>query len=283
MKQAIIDTGAHHALIGKGLAKQLNLDLPGRLIERGILLTVKGGQPKWMPRTKRPIEVVVLPGTEKECCIQLQCGVSDSEDYDVLVGMELLYRVGATICTWQEKVLYHVQYWDPESAVGTLPMKFVKQEPWEAYQAQKKDPRGATFRDLKRVLEMIQKKQGEVLYILENVDLAKDRREPVRQAFEEIVEVLGRGVPADAAQLGSRAHRPRREHEAAAQHRRVLEEMEERYEERVEEGYAYLAMPEEVGEREEGKQTDAAEKKGETERKPEDEWQMGEGLRGTTA
>ncbi|CAI7734849.1 unnamed protein product [Closterium sp. NIES-53] len=30
------------------------------------------------------------------------------------------------------------------------------------------DPRGASFKDLKRVLEMIQKKQGEVLYILEN-------------------------------------------------------------------------------------------------------------------
>ncbi|CAI7835240.1 unnamed protein product [Closterium sp. NIES-53] len=72
------------------------------------------------------------------------------------------------------------------------------------------DPRGATFKDLKRVLEMVQKKQGEVLYILENVDLAKDRREPVRLAFEEIVEVLGRGVSANAAELGSRAHRPRR-------------------------------------------------------------------------
>ncbi|CAI7912910.1 unnamed protein product [Closterium sp. NIES-53] len=74
-----------------------------------------------------------------------------------------------------------------------------------------------------------------------------------------------------------------REHEAAAQHRRVLEEMEERYEERVEEGYAYLAMLEEAGEGEEGKQADEAEKKGETERKPKDEWQMGEGLRGTMA
>ncbi|CAI7898460.1 unnamed protein product [Closterium sp. NIES-53] len=34
--------------------------------------------------------------------------------------------------------------------------------------------------------------------------------EPVRRAYEEITEELGRGVPIDAAQLGSRAHRPRR-------------------------------------------------------------------------
>ncbi|CAI7740206.1 unnamed protein product [Closterium sp. NIES-53] len=93
VRQAIIDTRAHHVLIGKGLANQLKLD----------------------------------------------CGVSESEDYDVLIEMELLYRVGATICTWQEKVLFRVQYWDPESPVGTLPVRFVRQEPREAYQAQRKD------------------------------------------------------------------------------------------------------------------------------------------------
>ncbi|CAI7911866.1 unnamed protein product, partial [Closterium sp. NIES-53] len=318
VKQAIIDTGAHPVLIGKGLANQLKLD----------------------------------------------CGVSESEDYDVLVGMELLYRIRATICTWQEKVLFRMQYWDLESSVGTLPVRFVWQEPREAYQAQRKDlteeledwpweryeeeyerrierrtfgqgppdlkervsrvqaldvpicilelyegigtglaaalragctvkkwihverdpavrqmarhyaellqeeypdqmwedalpykyesevhdvrdiservleswgqidliiagwecqgcsrageglgmedARGASFRDLQRVLEMVQQRQGEVAYILENVDLAEDKREPVKRAFEEIVGVLGRGVPADAAQLGSRAHRPRR-------------------------------------------------------------------------
>ncbi|CAI7904587.1 unnamed protein product [Closterium sp. NIES-54] len=365
VRQAIIDTGAHHVLIGKGLANQLKLDVSGRTIERGILLmTAEGGEPKWMPKTRRPVEVVLLPGTEKECCIRLQCGVSESEDYDVLVRMELLYRIGATICTWQEKVLFRVQYWDPESSVGTLLVRFVRQEPREAYQAQRKDlteeledwpweryeeeyerrierrtlgqglpdlkewvnrvqalnvpicilelyggigtglaavlragcmvkkwihverdpavrqmarhyaellreeypdqmwedalpyesesevhdvrdiservmeswgqidliiagwecqgysrageglgmedARGASFRDLRQVLEMVEQRQGEVAYIMENVDLAEDKREPVKRAFEEIVGVLGRGVPADAAQLGSRAHRPRR-------------------------------------------------------------------------
>ncbi|CAI7774579.1 unnamed protein product [Closterium sp. NIES-54] len=72
------------------------------------------------------------------------------------------------------------------------------------------DPRGASFRDLERVLRMIQRKEREVVFILENVDMADDKRELVKQAFAEIQEVLGRGVPADAAQLVSRAHRPRR-------------------------------------------------------------------------
>ncbi|CAI7859113.1 unnamed protein product [Closterium sp. NIES-53] len=73
-----------------------------------------------------------------------------------------------------------------------------------------KNPWGASFRDLTRVLRLIQKREREVVFILENVDMADDHREPVRRAYEEITEELGRGVPIDAAQLGSRAHRPRR-------------------------------------------------------------------------
>ncbi|CAI7796811.1 unnamed protein product [Closterium sp. NIES-54] len=278
--------------------------------------------------------------------------------------MELLYCVRATICIWQEKVLYRVQYLDPESSVVTLSVRFVRQDPREAYQARKQDlseeldewpwerhreeyerrverltarqepppltetislvwtlkgsiyivelyggvgsdlaaalragclikkwihverdpvlrkmarhhvlllakeypnqlwetaipsetegavhdvrditewvlgewgqvdlviagwecqgysragegmgiedARGASFRDLKQVLEMIQKRQGGVLYVLENVDLAEDRRETVKRAFTEITEVLERGVPDDAAQLGSRVSHERR-------------------------------------------------------------------------
>ncbi|CAI7844974.1 unnamed protein product [Closterium sp. NIES-54] len=201
VKQAIIDTGAHPVLIGKGLANQLKLD----------------------------------------------CGVSESEDYDVLVGMELLYRIRATICTWQEKVLFRMQYWDLESSVGTLPVRFVRQEPREAYQAQRKDlteeledwPWERYEEEYERRIERRTFGQGPpdlkervsrvqaldvpicILELYEGIGiglaaalragyLAEDKREPVKRAFEEIVGVLGRGVPADAAQLGSRAHRPRR-------------------------------------------------------------------------
>ncbi|CAI7836720.1 unnamed protein product, partial [Closterium sp. NIES-54] len=72
------------------------------------------------------------------------------------------------------------------------------------------DPRGASFRDLERVLRTLQQKEREVVFILENVDMADDKQEPVKRAFEKIQVVLGRGVPVDAAQLGSRVHRPRR-------------------------------------------------------------------------
>ncbi|CAI7868413.1 unnamed protein product [Closterium sp. NIES-54] len=66
------------------------------------------------------------------------------------------------------------------------------------------DLRGASFRDLRKVLEMIHRKQGDVLYILENVDLAQDKIEPVKLAFAEIGAAVGRGVAADVAQLGVR-------------------------------------------------------------------------------
>ncbi|CAI7857154.1 unnamed protein product [Closterium sp. NIES-54] len=326
----------------------------------GFICCVGGGPTAW--ESKKQVDQA-LSSVESEYMALFRC------HYDILVGMELLYRVGATICTWQEKVLYRVQYWDPESSVGMIPVKFVRQEPREAYQAQKKDlsgelndwswekyaqeyegrterrvkgedppslkerisrvwalesalcvlelcvlelyggigsglaaalkaggfirkwvhvekdpvvrrmarhhalklledypqqmlstaipaeeeatvddvrditeeqlekwgqvdlvvagwecqgysragegrgmedPRGASFRDPQKVLEMIQRKQGEVLYILENVDLAEDKRELVKLAFAKIEAAVGRGVAADAAQLGSRAHRPKK-------------------------------------------------------------------------
>ncbi|CAI7808861.1 unnamed protein product, partial [Closterium sp. NIES-53] len=58
------------------------------------------------------------------------------------------------------------------------------------------DARGASFRDLKTVLEMVKKKQGKVLYILENVDLVEDRREAMKRAFAELEEAVGRGLAA---------------------------------------------------------------------------------------
>ncbi|CAI7750141.1 unnamed protein product [Closterium sp. NIES-54] len=318
----------------------------------------------WEFRRRKEESLLAYYNRLQELAEDLEKRDERSEDYDVLVGMELLYKVGATICTWQEKVLYWVQYWDPESSVRTLPVRFVKQEPRVAYRAEEtdlthelddwtwqeyaeegqrriemheggrqstnlkervcrtwclegslcilelyggignelaaalkagcfvgrwlhverdpvvrkmarnyalklleeypqqmlittipleeeatvhdvqdiaeqqleawgpidlvvagwecqgysragdgrgiKNPWGASFRDLTRVLRLIQKREREVVFILENVDMADDHREPVRRAYEEITEELGRGVPIDAAQLGSRAHRPRR-------------------------------------------------------------------------
>ncbi|CAI7916406.1 unnamed protein product [Closterium sp. NIES-54] len=219
VRQAIIDTRAHHVLIGKGLTNQPKLDVSGRTIERGILLmTTEGGEPKWMPKTRRPVEVVLLPGTEKECCIQLQCNVSELEDYDVLVGMELLYQVGATICTWQEKVLFRVQYWDPESSVGTLPVRFVRQEPREAYQAQRKDlteeledwPWEKYEEEYERRIERRTLGQGPP-DLKERVSRVQALDVPI--CILELYGGIGTGLAAAlraGSQVGSRAHRPRR-------------------------------------------------------------------------
>ncbi|CAI7822946.1 unnamed protein product, partial [Closterium sp. NIES-53] len=89
----------------------------------------------WMPCTRMPVEVIRRPGTKDECRIRMRCEMTPLEDYDLLIGMELLYHISATICTWQEKVLYRAQYWRDDGPVGTLPVHFVKREPRGAFQA----------------------------------------------------------------------------------------------------------------------------------------------------
>ncbi|CAI7806362.1 unnamed protein product [Closterium sp. NIES-53] len=71
------------------------------------------------------------------------------------------------------------------------------------------DPRSGLFRELIRILKLIKQKQGEVAYIVENVDTLDDNREEVKQAEEEIRGELGAGVAWDGAQNGSRTHRLR--------------------------------------------------------------------------
>ncbi|CAI7732417.1 unnamed protein product [Closterium sp. NIES-53] len=104
---AIIDTGSHHVLIGKGLVEQMQLHEEGRLRERGFsVMTAEGGEPKWLPCTWQTVEIVLKPRERDKCRVKLTCRVTQSEDYDLLMGIRLLYAIGATICTWQEKVIY---------------------------------------------------------------------------------------------------------------------------------------------------------------------------------
>ncbi|CAI7899621.1 unnamed protein product [Closterium sp. NIES-54] len=72
------------------------------------------------------------------------------------------------------------------------------------------DPRSGLFRELIRILRLIKRKQGEVAYIVENMDTRDDGRDAVKQAEEEIKGELGAGVSWDAALNGSRTHRSRR-------------------------------------------------------------------------
>ncbi|CAI7861434.1 unnamed protein product [Closterium sp. NIES-53] len=136
VKTAIIDTGAQSVMLGRGMAERLGLLAQERHVEKGMLvMTTEGGEPKWMPCTRMPIEVTLLPGGEHETKIRMKCGISESEDFDVLVGTELVYAVGMTICTWTEKVEFRTRYWKKEGPLGELLVRFVKVEPKRAYQA----------------------------------------------------------------------------------------------------------------------------------------------------
>ncbi|CAI7735718.1 unnamed protein product, partial [Closterium sp. NIES-54] len=131
---AVVDTGAQSVLIGKKLGEQLKAQGDLELVERGLLiLTAEGGAPKWMPCTMEPIEITLQPGEKGETKIRVQCGMTESDDYDILLGMELLFRVGATICTWEERVQYRTERWREGGELGELPVRFVKTEPKRAW------------------------------------------------------------------------------------------------------------------------------------------------------
>ncbi|CAI7756882.1 unnamed protein product [Closterium sp. NIES-53] len=135
VKTAIIDTGAQGVMLGKGMAERLGLMAPETHMAKGMLvMTAEEGEPQWMPCTRVPIEVTLLPGGEHETNIRMKCGISESEDFDVLVGTELVFAVGMTICTWTERVEFCTRYWK-EGPLGQLPVRFVKVEPKRAYQA----------------------------------------------------------------------------------------------------------------------------------------------------
>ncbi|CAI7905126.1 unnamed protein product [Closterium sp. NIES-54] len=136
VKTAIIDTGAQSVMLGKGMAERLGLMALERQVAKGMLvMTAEGGEPKWMPYTRTPIELTLLPGGEHETRIRIKCGISESEGFDVLVGTEMVFAVGMSICTWTEKVEFQTRYWKKEGPLGQLLVQFVKVEPKRAYQA----------------------------------------------------------------------------------------------------------------------------------------------------
>ncbi|CAI7837213.1 unnamed protein product [Closterium sp. NIES-53] len=81
-------------------------------------------------------------GRKIQTCLQVQCGISESEDFDVLLGTDPIWGVGMTICTWKERVQFRKQYWIKNSEVRELPVQFVRQESKRAYavgEAKRKD------------------------------------------------------------------------------------------------------------------------------------------------
>ncbi|CAI7874661.1 unnamed protein product [Closterium sp. NIES-54] len=136
VENAVVDTGAQSVLLGRKLTEQLKAQGCWETVRRGILImTAEGGAPKWMPCTKDLIEITLQPGVEGETTIRVQCGLTESDDYDILLGMELLYKIGTTICTWQEQVLYRSEFWEEGKELSELPVRFIKTEPKKAWRA----------------------------------------------------------------------------------------------------------------------------------------------------
>ncbi|CAI7826770.1 unnamed protein product [Closterium sp. NIES-54] len=71
------------------------------------------------------------------------------------------------------------------------------------------DLRTKLIESLFRILEWLQERQGRVAYLLENLDLEGDCREPIQLVRERISRQLGKGISCDAARAGSYAHRLR--------------------------------------------------------------------------
>ncbi|CAI7734396.1 unnamed protein product [Closterium sp. NIES-53] len=61
------------------------------------------------------------------------------------------------------------------------------------------DPRMKLKEDLFHIMDWLQERPGRVAYLLENLDLEGDSREPIRVVRERIRGQLGKGVSCDAA------------------------------------------------------------------------------------
>ncbi|CAI7768626.1 unnamed protein product [Closterium sp. NIES-54] len=81
---------------------------------------------------------------------------------------------------------------------------------WAGKGKGEEDHRKRLMEELFRILEWLQERQGRVAYLLENLDLEGDSREPIRLVRDRIRGQLGEGVSCDAARMGSYAHRLRR-------------------------------------------------------------------------
>ena len=79
--------------------------------------------------TKKPVEFLLGRGTKNPTCAYVKVVVSYSTHYFVLIGMDLLAMVGATVDTWHRKLTFRPD-WDIGShRVANLPIKLTRKEP----------------------------------------------------------------------------------------------------------------------------------------------------------
>ena len=87
---AILDTGAGGIILGKTFAASLPLCHPALLIPARAFMTTSGQEEKNVLKTKHALTFVLAKGTSAETTIRTECLISNTDIYDVLLGMEFM-------------------------------------------------------------------------------------------------------------------------------------------------------------------------------------------------
>ena len=108
---AVVDTGAKRVMIGAEIAELMGITAED--LEPGESYITAAGTLEAPPGvTKRPVEFLLGRGTKNPTSAYVKVVVSHSTRYSVLIGMELLAMVGATI-VWR-----HSSTWRASSMVA---------------------------------------------------------------------------------------------------------------------------------------------------------------------
>ena len=92
-KVAVLDSGAGGLILGKSFAKQIDLCHEGLLTPAGAFLTPTGELITGVKKTVNTLSFVLAKGTVGEIRITAEVLISETDVYDVLLGMDFL---GAT-------------------------------------------------------------------------------------------------------------------------------------------------------------------------------------------
>ena len=91
-KIAVVDSGAARIILGKKFAENIKLCGKEMLRPAGAFLTASGEEVTGLMKTMHCLEITLAKGTKQETKIQAKCLISETDVYDVLLGMDFLKR-----------------------------------------------------------------------------------------------------------------------------------------------------------------------------------------------
>ena len=89
----VVDTGANYVMVGKRLAKQMELK-DADLFEWITYNTAEGKSHKSRGVTKRKLAIVLRPGQSDEAKVYLHVMMDSATTYDILLGAHWIHRIG---------------------------------------------------------------------------------------------------------------------------------------------------------------------------------------------